>query len=272
MMETTPTVDTKSADSKPALKGNELTKQRTQDLYAMLPDDEEGRKSRIDIRDKIIDLNYKFFGYVASHTYVNNSVVTYEDKFQSAVLHFCEIWWLYKWKGSDTKRGYRQDLSFAVFFKPRLSEMIERELVEVKYSIRRALCMEAGEQLGKHWSKVRYEDLNQVDLPKNKMDSLKAIFGCVYTADLDQHAIYIPSADKQYITIQDVWNDHYDSIEDLLVNEMIETEEKLTPRTLKKMSTIYQIDYDELTELLPKAERKLYLLIKQNIDVQADFF
>ena len=167
-------------------KGNDKIKQRTLELYAMLPDGEEERKSRTDIRDELINLNYKFFGFVASHTYVDNTYISYEDKFQSAVLHFCEIWWKYKWKGSATKRGYRQDLSFAVFFKPRLSEMIERELVEVKYSIRRSLCMEAGEQLGKHWSKVRYEDLSHVNLPKDKMDSLKAIFGSMYIADLDQ--------------------------------------------------------------------------------------
>ncbi len=255
---------------KSAARGNKYTKQRTLELYDMLPDDEEERKSRIDIRDELIEINYKFFGYVASHTYVDNTYITYEDKFQSAVLHFCEIWWKYKWKGNSTKRGYRQDLSFAVFFKPRLSEMIERELVEVKYSIRRSLCMEAGEQLGKHWSKVRYEDLSHVDLPKDKMDSLKAIFGCMYIADLQTHSAYI--AAEQHITpaIHEMLTDEYDSIVDLLITEMIETEEKLTSRTLNKMAEIYQIDVADLKEALPIAERKLYNVLVKNIDLRED--
>lgn len=254
--------------SEKPLKGNELIKQQTLDLYAMLPDDEEGRKSRIDIRDKIVELNYKFFGYVASHTYVNNTCVSYEDKFQSALLHFCEIWWIYRWKGSDTKRGYRQDLSFAVFFKPRISEMIERELTEVKYSVRRSLCMEAGEQLGKHWSKVRYEDLNNVKLPKDKMDSLKAIFGSMYIADLDQHTTYIKSEESLMPAIYKMLTDEYDDIETLLITEMIETEEKLTPRILNKMADMYQLDPEDLKAALPRAEKKLYKILQDNLELQ----
>ena len=103
-------------------------KEQTLALYAELPQDKILRQKRTDIRDKIIELNYSFFGYVATHTYINNTSVTYEDKFQSALLHFCECWWWYKWKGDETHKGYRQDLSFAVFFKPRVGEMIEREL------------------------------------------------------------------------------------------------------------------------------------------------
>ncbi len=250
------------------LKGNEYIKQRTQELYAMLSEDEEERKSRLDIRDELVELNYKFFGYVASHTYVNNTVVTYEDKFQSALLHFCEIWWLYKWKGSETKRGYRQDLSFAVFFKPRLSEMIERELTEVKYSIRRSLCMEAGEQLGKHWSKVRYEDLTHVTLSKDKMDSLKAIFGSMYIADLDQHTTYIQSNETATPSIHKMLTDDYDSLETLLITEMIETEEKITTKMLNKMSDIYQIDVEKLKAALPGAEKQLYKILQNNIAIQ----
>lgn len=249
----------------------EYIKQRTQELYAMLPDDEEERKSRIDIRDELIELNYKFFGYVASHTFINNTYISYEDKFQSVVLHFCEIWWLYKWKGSATKRGYRQDLSFAVFFKPRLGEMIERDLNEVKYSIRRSLCMEAGEQLGKHWSKVRYEDLVNVNLPKEKMDSLKAMFGSMYIADLEQHSNYIPAEETVYSSIHDSLTDKYNSVEDLLITEMIETEEKLNPKTLKKMSEIYSIDLDVLTAALPAAEARLYNKLQTNIGIQEEF-
>ena len=109
-------------------------KQKTRELYLSLPDELTARKARLDIRDQSIELNYTFFGYVASHTYIENNSITYEDKFQSALAHFCEIWWKYLWVGDETHRGYRQDLSFAVFFKPRIGEMIERELNEVKYS------------------------------------------------------------------------------------------------------------------------------------------
>ena len=51
-------------------------KEKTLELYAQLPQDEEERKKRIDIRDQIIELNYAFFGYIASHTFINNSSVT----------------------------------------------------------------------------------------------------------------------------------------------------------------------------------------------------
>ena len=143
--------------------------------------------------------------------------------------------------------------------------MIERELVEVKYSIRRSLCMEAGEQLGKHWSKVRYEDLVHVTLPKEKMDSLKAIFGSMYIADLDQHTTYIHANQKVTPAIHNMLTDKYDSIETLLINEMIETEEKITPRQLSKMADMYQLDLDELKETLPRAEETLYHILQQNL-------
>lgn len=252
------------------LTENERIKQRTLELYASLPDDEEQRKNCLDVRDELITLNYKFFGYVAAHTYIRNICVSYEDKFQSALLHFCEIWWKYKWIGSETKRGYRQDIAFGVFFKPRLSEMIERELVEVKYPIYRSLCMEAGEQLNKHWSKVRYEDLTHVNLPKDKMDSLKAIFGSMYIADLDQHTTYIKSPELEYPAIYSILNDKYDSLEDLLITEMIETEEKLTPRYLHKMADIYQVDFDKLQSALPAAEQRLYKMLQDTIDIRSD--
>jgi hypothetical protein len=53
-------------------------KKRTIELYDSLPQDEEERKSRLDIRDEVIKLNYSFFGYVASRTYINNPSIEYE--------------------------------------------------------------------------------------------------------------------------------------------------------------------------------------------------
>ena len=161
---------------------NDRIKRQTLELYEQLPQDYDERIKRTDIRDKVVELNYTFFGYVASRTFINNSMATYEDKLQSCICGFLQIWWKFKYAAK-----YRTDLSFSVFFKPRLSEMIERELNEVKYSVRRTLCMEVGDQVGKHWAQVKYDDLSdpRVNLPPDKMSSLKAIFGTLYMADLE---------------------------------------------------------------------------------------
>lgn len=246
----------------------EYVKQKTIELYDSLPQDLELRMSRIDIRDQIIDLNYSFFGYVASHTFINNSSITYEDKLQSALLGFCECWWKFRWTGDSKHRGYRTDLSFAVFFKPRIGEMIERELNEVKYSIRRSLCMEVGKQIGKHWGKVTYDDLSdpRVNLPEDKMSSLKATFGTMYAADLSEHELYTPAPDERE-DIGDKCTDKYNSIEELLVQEMIRTESKLTDSKLREMSDIYSLDFNLLKSKLRYAEAILYDRLKQEIDI-----
>ena len=246
-------------------------KDRTKELYMSLPQNKEERMKRLDIRDQVIELNYTFFGYVASHTYVANTSITYEDKFQSALVHFCEIWWKYLWEGDETQRGYRTDLSFAVFFKPRVSEMIERELSEVKYSLRRALCMEVGAMLGKHWAKVTYEDLSdpRVVLPADKMNSLKSIFGVVYVADLAEHSVYI-EAPQDFGSIETLTDDKFgeEDYVELLIQEMVQIEEKLTDKHLKEMSEVYQVDLDKLQEALPIAEATLYQRLKTRQDIQ----
>ena len=251
-------------------KKNDYIKRRTLELYDLLPQNKEERKKHIEIRDEIIELNYAFFGYVATHTFINNSSITYEDKLQSALMHFCECWWWYKWQGDETHKGYRQDLSFTVFFKPRVGEMIERELNEVKYSVRRDLLMLAGKQLGKHWAKVTYDDLKDVKLDADKMASLKAIFGSMYVADLETHAMFISSKD-QCTSILDEVNDNYDSIEDFLVHEMIEEERRLTDKDLQIMAETYSLDIDELHKCLPKAEKRLHQELLDKINIQDAF-
>ena len=64
--------------------------------------------------------------------------------------------------------------------------------------------------------------------------------------------------------------DNYDSIEDLLITEMIETEEKITPRALNKMADIYQLSIEQLEAALPVAEAKLYKLLQDNLDLQEE--
>lgn len=246
---------------------NEYIKQRTLEIYDSMPQDKALRKNCLKERDEIIELNYAFFGYIASKTFINNSTVTYEDKLQSALLHFCECFWWYKWQGDETHKGYRTDLSFTVFFKPRVAEMIERELNEVKYSIRRSLCMEVGAMIGKHWGKVTYEDLSdpRVKLPADKMTSLKAIFGVLYTADVEDHMLYISAPT---ITEDKLITDRYDTIEELLVQEMIGLEEKLTEKHLKNMADTYDVDINILRAKVPVAESILYGRLKEQQELR----
>ena len=251
---------------------NEQIKQRTRELYLSLPQDKEARMARTDIRDEIIQLNYTFFGFVASHTFINNTSISYEDRFQSACMHFCEIWWQYLWQGDDTHPGYRQDLSFSVFFKPRIGEMIGRELNTVKYSIRRSLCMEVGNQVGKHWGKVTYEDLfdPRVKLSPDKMASLKAIFGTLCQEDVEDYLTFVKSPSINN-SIDSLISDEFDTIEELLIQEMLETEEKITEKKLSQMSEIYQIDVKILREKLPYAEELLYKRLQENMDLYDEF-
>lgn len=237
-------------------------KRLTLELYDQLPQDYEERIKRIDIRDKIFELNYTFFGYVASHTFINNPSVTHEDKFQSACCAFLKMWWKYKYAAK-----YRTDLSFAVFFRPRIGEEIERELNEVKYSLRRTLCMEVGNQIDKHWSQVRYEDLSdpRVKLSVEKMNSLKAMFGTLYFADLEEHEQYLGS---DALSTFNYPSDNYNSIHDFLIHEMIYQECKLTDSKLLEMADIYGMDFWDLKKALPQAEADLYRQLKDSIDLQ----
>ena len=254
------------------LSKNELTKQKTIELYESLPQDKNLRMKRIDVRDKIIELNYAFFGFVATHTFINNTSITYEDKFQSALMHFCECWWWYLWDGTgDPKhKGYRKDLSFTVFFKPRIGEMIERELNEVKYSVRRDLQMLAGQQLGKHWAKVTYDDLKYVNLPADKMNALKAIFGSMYIADLDTHALFIPD-NSTHVSYLDDLDDNYDTIEEFLVRCMIEKEAKLSDDDLIKCSDTFGIEVEYLRKCLPDAEILLKSKLLESVNMNDAF-
>ena len=237
-------------------------KQQTIDLYDQLPQEEEARKARIDIRDKIIELNYSFFGYLASSIFINNSYISYEDKLNSALMHFLECWYWYRWEGH-----YRTDLSFSTFFRPRVGEMMERELNEVKYSTRRTLCMKVGEQLGKHWGQVRYEDLSdpRLHLSIDDMNSLKCMFGTLYIADLNEHEHYIEAPEIHFSEFDDP-SDKYDTIEELLMHEMILEESKLDVKYLKQISVTYGIPLSILRSKLPKAEKMLYQKLHNNLD------
>lgn len=237
--------------------GKEYIKRRTNELYDLLPMDKEERKKCFYIRDEIIELNYAFFGYVANNTFVENT--TYEDKFQTALLSFLGMWWKYKWTPK-----YRDDLSFTVFFKPRLSEEIRRYLSPVSYTTRRSLCMKAAEQLGKSWTEVTYDDLPSVSLPPQEMTALKTVLGASYPADIADMEVYL-EAPMHKSSIEDYQTALYDSIEELLIQEMIEQEAMLTDRQLKRLANLYTLDYTVLKSTLPKALHTLHDRLTENM-------
>lgn len=246
----------------------EFRKQRTIELYDYLPlTTLEERNKFKDIRDAVIDLNYTFFGYVASHKFVNNTFISYEDKFQSALLHFCEMWAKYRFTPK-----YRADLSFSVFFKPRITECMERELDEVKYSLRRTLCIEVGNQLGKKWTEVKYDDLSdpRLDLPIEKITALQAIFGSMYVADLETHALFI-TAETPSVESSQLYSDNYNSLTDLLIHEMVERESDLDDNALSELSQLLDIPFERLEKLLPIAKEQLYQKLVDKIEFDEVF-
>ena len=248
-------------------------KARTQELYDMLPQTTlEERNTHTEIRDEIIELNYSFFGYVAKNQYVTDPMATYEDKFQSALTNFCQMWAKYKFAPE-----YRTDLSFAVFFKPRLSECIRRDLNTVKYSLRRTVCKKAAEQLNKPWGKLTKEDIGKVKLTPQEMSVLEVIFSTQYdtTYEEDTHlGIKFKVTPSEFSTsqgIDDIYTEQYDSLEDLIVHEMIEQESKLDDEYLLKMAQLYDIPFAELVKARPIGEQKLKYQLEEYMDIKDTF-
>ena len=242
----------------------EYIKRYTNILYDQLPQTSlEDRAKHLDIRDKIIELNYAFFGYVVSQKFLNNSYITYEDRLQACIARFCECWTWYKFE-----KKYRTDISFSVFYKPRLGEMLERDFNEVQYSLRRTLLIEVGDQLGKPWTKVTYEDLsdNRLHISASHMTSLMAIFGSLYPASQDDISPYLEAPDdiaRDHGPIEDL-TDEYNDLIGLLVREMVSKEKKLTSRDINKMAEIYGLDAKELKSKVPLAEQELYRILKSD--------
>ena len=261
-------IDTKypSVLDKENMSKEEYRKQRIIELYSYLPQTTlEERFQYNDIRDAVIEMNYTFFGFIAAHKFINNTSVSYEDKFQSALFHFCEMWHKFKFAAK-----YRTDLSFGVFFKPRITECMERELNEVKYSLRRTLCMEAGDQLGKHWAKVTYDDLKHVNLPPEKMASLEAMFGSMYVAELDTSAMFIAAPAPELDDLE-YYSDNYDSITDMLIHEMVIQEKDLEDSDLLNLAIMLDIPFATLKETYPKAKEKLYKELQYKLEIKSTF-
>ena len=253
------------------MKKTDWVKARTQELYDMLPQTTlEERNTYTDIRDEIIELNYSFFGYIAKNQYVTDPMATYEDKLQSALTNFCLMWAKYKFAPE-----YRTDLSFAVFFKPRLSECVRRELNTIKYSLRRQICMKAAAQLGKHWGQITKEDVAKVKLPPQEMQVLESLFCTQYDTTYEDNGISnVKPGQSEFIVsygIEELYTENYDELEDLIVHEMIEQESKLDDAYLLKMSQMYGIPFVDLERARPCGELKLKAQLEEYLDVKDTF-
>ena len=255
-----------------SMSKNDWVKARTQELYDMLPQTTlEERMQHTDIRDEIIALNYSFFGYIAKKQVVTDPMATYEDKLQSALTNFCQMWAKYKFAPE-----YRTDLSFAVFFKPRLSECVRRELNIIKYSLRRTVCMKAAKQLGKKWTEITKEDIQNVQLDQQDMHILETIFNTRNNASYDDSEGGVKLKNQQLgfaasYGIDDIYTENYDSLEDLIVHEMIEAESKLEDADLLKMSELYGIPFCDLQKARPLGEEKLKTMLEEYMDIQDAF-
>lgn len=237
----------------------EYIKKRTIELYDSLPMEEEARKAQFAVRDEIIDLNYTFFGYVATSTFVEG--VLYEDKFQTALMAFLGMWWKYKYAPK-----YRTDLSFAVFFKPRLSEEIKRYLNTFSYSQKRNLCIKAAAQLNKPWTSINYDDLAKVELPEDDMLALKTILGYKHPQDISDIEGYTDTHMTPVYGIEKYVSDKYDTVEEMLIQEMVTQEAPIEDKQLKYLSELYSIPYIELKQALPRAMHILHERLTRNLN------
>ena len=256
---------------------NEFVKTRTIELYDKLPMTSlEDRKACTEIRDEIIELNYPYFVYLAKKLYVDNSTVTFEDKLQTILSNFCILWPEWRFPKINKYGQYRdyKNLSFAVFFKPRLYELSRRELNVIKYSLRRSLCSKAASMLNKaKWSDVTKEDIDKLDLPKKELDILERIFNNKFTKDIDkpETSSDVKSVQLTVDTVEELYTENYDSVVDLIVHEMIEQESKLSDSHLLKMSNLYTIPYNDLLKARPIGEAKLKQRLEDAINLQSVF-
>ena len=245
--------------------------EKTLELYNKLPQNKDDRMNMLDVRDKIIELNYPFFYYIAIHTYIKNTAVEYEDKLQSCLCHFCNIWWWYKWDGTgDPKcKGYRQNLAFSSFFKPRLSAYIRNELQEVPYTTRRTTLMKIGKILNKKWTQVTLEDLNNIKIDPIDMNIARMVLDPNYRVSYDYHlSVFAPHQVDTSYAIDNP--DDYDSLEELLIHETIEKEDKLNTREIKNLANLLGLDSNTLLDLYPKALDMLVARLERKIEEQDD--
>ena len=135
--------------------------------------------------------------------------------------------------------------------------------------------MKAAAQLGKHWGQVTKEDLPNVHLAPNEMQILEAIFSTQYDNTYeDNEAPKVKTGVTDFVVpygIEGIYTEQYDSLEDLIVHEMIEQESKLDDAYLLKMATMYGIPYCDLEKARPLGEEKLKRKLEEFINVKDAF-
>ena len=140
-----------------------------------------------------------------------------------------------------------------------------QDLSDIKYTPKRNLTRKIAEQVGKPWTEVRKEDLSNPNLklsPANRKYA-ETLFEIPNMKSLEDVSIFISNGTNE-ISIADQISDEYDSIEDLLVKEMVYNEKKLTDGYLKKLSEMLCIDYDQLLMARPIAEEMLLQKLRDN--------
>lgn len=84
------------------------------------------------------------------------------------------------------------------------------------------------------------------------MTALKSVLGASYSVDFADIEVFLEASIHQS-SIEDYQTTMYNSIEELLIQEMIEQESMLTDRQLKHLVNLYTIDFDVLKDAPPKA-------------------
>jgi hypothetical protein len=97
------------------------------------------------------------------------------------------------------------------------------------------------------------------------MLALKAVLGAHKPVDMSECEIYLYN-DHPETNIEKYRTDKYNSIEELIIQEMIENESQLSDKHIKKMSNIYGISYAELKAAYPKALQILHKRLTDNLD------
>lgn len=244
---------------------NSYIKRYTDLLYDSLPQTSlEERALYTEVRDKVIELNNGLFMWMARRKFVNCTYAELQDKHQAVITRFCECWTWYKFA-----KKYRTDLTFSVFYTPRIGEMLERDFNEVRYSLRRQYCMEVGDQIGKEWSDVTYEDLSnpKVKLSASHKVSLMCMFGTLHPGSLEDVSPFLEAPDDIDADTNplDQMTEEYDDIVSLLIHAMIDKEKKLTKRDISKMSDMFEIPKYELESKVDIAEKELFRLLSRDV-------
>lgn len=124
--------------------------------------------------------------------------------------------------------------------------------------------MKVASQLGKKWTEVEFDDIKYVDLPQKDILALKAILGSTMPDDISNYESLIGEEDSgsidKYQTVE------YNSIDEMLIQEMIEHESKLTDKDLRYLADMLCLDFDMLKRRLPHAMNTLYKRLKANLD------